>query len=774
MGEFKRHWIALIAILIVTFSLLGWGGVEIYRTAPPIPAKFVDQSGQVVMTNDDILNGQSAWQSTGGMQLGSVYGHGAYQAPDWTADWLHRELTTWLDIKATEQYQKPFDQLGVEQKAPLEAALKQEYRKGSAHNAANDTVTLSPTRIAAMKQTAKYYIDLYGDSPDFQKSRESFAMKENTLPDLTKRERLADFYFWTAWTASAERPETGATYTNNWPHEPLIDNTPTAENVIWSIASVVFLIAGVGFLVWGWSFLHHDEAEVKLTVPNRDPLSLIELTPSQKALAKYAFLVMGLFIAQIFLGGLIAHYTVEGQDFYGIHLSEILPYSLARTWHIQAVLFWVATAFLAVGLFVTPILNGGKDPKYQKLGVDILWVALIIVCLGSFAGQYMAIHQIMPDNLNFWFGHQGYEFIDIGRFWQILKWVGVLFWLVLMLRGGLTAFKAGGDKNLLFMFIASVVCVGLFYGPGLLYGEHTPIAIMEYWRWWVVHLWVEGFFEVFATVAIAFIFFNLGLVTRRTATASSIASGALFLLGGVPGTFHHLYFTGTTTPIMAIGASFSALEVVPLVVLGYEAYEHWSMQRHADWMDRLKWPVLFFVAVAFWNMLGAGVFGFMINPPISLFYLQGLNTTAVHAHAALFGVYGFLALGFILLVMRYIRPQYRFNDRLMKVGFWGLNLGLVGMIVTSLLPIGIYQAYASMTQGLWYARSEGFLQQDFLETLRWIRTISDLVFIAGGCSVAWQVVKMAFNIGSPDAPVPVQPFDTVEENPDPATPAHRV
>src|SRR5690606_32477717 len=123
-----------------------------------------------------------------------------------------------------------------------------------------------------------------------------------------------------------------------------------------------------------------------------------------------------------------------------------------------------------------------------------------------FISQYFAIAGIMPAKYNFWFGHQGYEFIDLGRFWQILKWVGILFWLVLMTRGCLPAFKKPGDKNLLAIFFASVVCVGLFYGAGLFYGERTHLTIMEYWRWWVVHLWVEGFFEVFATVSLAFIF----------------------------------------------------------------------------------------------------------------------------------------------------------------------------------------------------------------------------------------------------------------------------
>jgi nitric oxide reductase subunit B len=267
---------------------------------------------------------------------------------------------------------------------------------------------------------------------------------------------------------------------------------------------------------------------------------------------------------------------------------------------------------------------------------------------------------------------------------------------------------------------------------------------MEYWRWWVVHLWVEGFFEVFATAALAFIFCSMGLVSRPLATAASLASASLFMLGGIPGTFHHLYFSGTTTPVMAVGATFSALEVVPLVVLGYEAWENWSLKERASWMKNIKWPVLFFVAVAFWNMLGAGVFGFMINPPISLYYVQGLNTTATHAHGALFGVYGFLALGFTLLVLRYIRPQFTLCDKWMKTGFWWLNAGLVLMLLTSLLPIGIIQFFASASEGLWYARSEVFMQQPILITLRWIRTIGDVVFIVGAIAVSWQVIKGLF------------------------------
>ncbi|MDO9072956.1 MAG: nitric-oxide reductase large subunit [Rubrivivax sp.] len=738
MGQYKKLWFTLIGVLIVTFSLLGYYGTEVYRQAPPIPAQVSAPDGRVLFTKEGILDGQTAWQSVGGMQLGSIWGHGAYQAPDWSADWLHRELTAWLDIAARQEHGQAYAALDGPTQAALREQLRAEYRGNRVDEAG--VLKLSARRTEAYAQTAAYYSQLFSDAPALQQRRQHYAMKEDTLPSAERRQQLTQFFFWTAWAAATERPDQKVTYTNNWPHEPLIGNVPSSENIVWSIASIVVLLAGVGFLVWGWAFLR-DHDEPLPAAAARDPLSLVALTPSQRGLGKYLFLVVALFIFQIFVGAFTAHYTVEGQHFYGIDVSRWLPYALVRTWHIQAALFWIATGFLGAGLFLAPLINGGKDPKYQKLGVDILFWALVAVVVGSFAGNFLAIAQIMPPQWSFWLGHQGYEYVDLGRLWQIGKYVGILLWLVLMLRGVVPALlKPGGDKNLLALLTASVGAIGLFYGAGFFYGERTHLSVMEYWRWWVVHLWVEGFFEVFATTALAFIFSTLGLVSVRMATAASLASASLFMLGGIPGTFHHLYFSGTTTPVMAVGAGFSALEVVPLIVLGHEAWENWRLKERAPWMENLRWPLMFFVAVAFWNMLGAGVFGFMINPPVALYYVQGLNTTPVHAHAALFGVYGFLALGFTLLVLRYLRPQLVFSAPLMKTAFWGLNAGLVLMIFTSLLPIGILQFHASVSEGLWYARSEEFMQQPLLQNLRWARTFGDVVFMVGAIAVALQVV----------------------------------
>ena len=741
MGEYKKYWIAVVAVLIIGFSILGYLGTDVYHQAPPVPTAYVSQDGQVLFTKEDILHGQSAWQSTGGQSVGTVLGHGAYQAPDWTADWLHKEVSVMLDIKSQEAFGVLYDQLGPVQQAAVKEVVKKEYLGSAVRE--DGTVVLSPERITAMNLTGRYFVELYGDNPDLTLTRDHFAMKDNTLPELQDRIDMARFFFWTTWMASTQRPGTDATYTNNWPHEPLLDHNPTPESIAWSVVSVIILLCGIGVVVWLWAFGKKDDDHA-LVPPTEDPISKITLTPSQRALGKYLFTILALFLFQLGMGGIIAHYTVEGQAFYGIPLAQYFPYSIARTWHIQASLFWIAMAFLSAGLFFAPIINGGKDPKYQKLGVDILFWALVVLVVGSFAGTYLGVAHQIPAAWNFLLGHQGYEYIELGRIWQWIEYIGILFWLVLMIRSIIGAFKQKGDKNLIAAFIFSVIMVGIFYGPGLFYGEHSHLAIMEYWRWWVIHLWVEGFFEVFSTTLMAFIFVTLGLVSYRAGTVAAISSGAIYLIGGIPGTFHHLYFTGVTSTIVATGASFSALEVVPLVLLGYEAFENYTRLHSAPWMHRLKWPVYCFIAVSFWNLVGAGVFGFLINMPVSLFYIQGLNTTAVHAHTALFGVYGFLSLGFVFLIARYIRPEVEFNDKLMKFGFWALNIGLALMVLISLLPIGLIQSWASITHGLWFARSEEFMQQPLLQNLRWARLIGDTILIVGAVAFFWQIVKVLF------------------------------
>ncbi len=735
MDTLKKSWLLLVTTIIVSFLILGFFGREVYRKAPPIPERVVvASSDQTVMTSDDILTGQQVWQSTGGQQLGSIWGHGAYQAPDWSADWLHREALALLDIWAEKEGVASFVNLPAGRQAALRGRLERELRTNT-HDASSGTVIISPDRREAIARTARHYDDLFGGATALAQLREDYAMQNVTIPDAGRRHKLTAFFFWTSWASVTERPGSNVTYTNNWPHDPLVGNRPTGANVLWSLLSVFFLLTGIGALVWWHAF--RGKAEPAVEPPLADPLATITQTPSMRAVSKYVAVVIALFCVQVLLGSLTAHYTVEGQGFFGLPVADWVPYSLSRTWHIQTGVFWIATAFLAAGLFLAPAV-GGREPRLQRLGVNLLFGALLVVVAGSLAGEYFAIHQRLGLEANFWFGHQGYEYVDLGRAWQIALFVGLVLWLVLMLRALAPALARRDEaRPLVLMFTGASTAIGLMYAAGFLFSARTHLSVMEYWRWWVVHLWVEGFFEVFATAALAFVFARMGLIQQRHAAQAVIAASALFLIGGIPGTFHHLYFSGTPTSIMAVGAVFSALEVIPLVLIGYEAYQTSRKSYAAPWMERYRWPIRFFLGVAFWNLVGAGLFGFLINPPIALYYMQGLNTTPVHGHTALFGVYGLLSLGLVLLVARFLTGRRAWREWPIAVAFWGTNIGLALMVLLSLLPIGLAQAWASVEYGLWYARSSEFLQLPWVETLRWLRIVGDTIFMIGTAALAY-------------------------------------
>jgi len=738
MTREKKLWWSFILVVIISFGVLLYYGYEIYQVAPPIPEKVVDENGNQIFSGEDIKEGQNVWQSIGGQEVGSIWGHGAYVAPDWTADYLHREALYILDIYANNQYSKPYDDLEEEQQALLSTRLKNKIRKNTFDPATN-TITIDAERLAAYKELSNYYKGLFTDDPKFDQLRKDYAIPVNSIQDEERMQKMNAFFFWATWATVTNRPDSDVSYTHNWPNEKLVGNEMTMDLLAWSGVSIILLIFCVGALVLYQVKSGEDD---ELLYPAEDPLLRQGVTPSMRLVKKYFWVVSLLMLVQVGLGIVTAHYGVEGDGLYGIPIDKFLPYAVTRTWHTQLAIFWIATAWLATGLYIAPAVSG-KDPKFQVFGVNFLFIALLIIVAGSMIGQWFGVMQKLDMVDNFWFGHQGYEYVDLGRFWQLFLFVGLFVWLALMIRPLLPVLKKGGEeKNLIIMFLISCSAIALFYGAGLMWGRQTNLAIAEYWRWWVVHLWVEGFFEVFATVVMAFLFVRLGLLKPKSATSSVLFSTIIFLSGGILGTFHHLYFSGTPTAVMALGATFSALEVVPLTIIGFEAYHNYKISKATKWLEDYKWPIYFLISVAFWNFLGAGVFGFIINPPIALYYVQGLNTTPLHGHTALFGVYGMLGIGLMLFVLRSLYRDVKWNDKLIKVGFWGLNIGLLGMALLSLLPVGIWQAIESIGKGMWYARSAELMQQPGMVFLKWMRTPGDVVFAIGVFAIAWFVFDL--------------------------------
>ena len=562
-------------------------------------------------------------------------------------------------------------------------------------------------------------------------------------PDVSRQ--IVAFIAWTAWTAAARRPGKPHSYTNNWPPEDVVGNHLTQEAVVWSALSIIALLGGTGLLLTYFgrysSFLGwHGEEKRRLRF--RAP-SEISLTPAQRATAWYFFIVAALFLVQTLLGGATAHYHAETGGFFGYDLARLLPYNLARTWHLQLGLFWVVASFLAAGIFLAPVISG-SEPRGQGALTVALLAALVVVVVGSLGGEAASYKGMLEGSARPFLGAQGWEYLDLGRLWQLLLIVGLVLWCVIVFRGLRPTLQVEHFGNLPYLFFYSALSIPLFYAVGLLAQTRTDFAIADFWRFWVVHLWVEDFLELFTTIMVAYIFVLLGIVSTKTATRVVYLDILLYSFGGVVGTMHHMYFSGTPAIHMALGAFFSAAEIVPLTFLTVEAWTFLQLgARQQEGIDRFqfphRWGVMFLVAVGFWNFLGAGVFGFLINLPVVSYYEIGTQLTANHGHAAMMGVYGMLAVSLLVFCLRYYLRAEDWSERLLSVSFWTLNLGLAWMVFANLFPIGVLQLADVVTNGYWHARSLEFFEEHAY--LEWLRLPGDVAVIAGTLPLVYLTAK---------------------------------
>jgi len=738
---------AVILVMIFGFSLLTLVTVKTYQGAPPIPARVVDSTGQVVLTGEDIKGGQEVFFKYGLMEHGTLWGHGAYLGPDYSAEYLHRLAEIGRDTLAQARYGKLFKDLPTAQSLEVGEALKGELKQNR-YDKGVDMLVFTDAEVAAFHtQIGEWKAYFGGATP-------APGLPSKYIGDEGELKRLTAYFAWATWATVAARPGADYSYTNNWPYEPLVGNVPTASAYLWSALSLVVLLGGLGLILFifgkfdylGWG----GEAGWKHAHVGR--LQSWTLTPSQKVLGLYFAVVALLFLGQTALGGVLAHYRVEPGAFYGFDLAKLLPYNLARTWHLQLAIFWIATAWVAGGLFLAPLV-GGTEPKGQKAGVLVLLGALAIVVFGSLFGEAAGINDKLG-SLWFWFGHQGSEYLDLGRFWQLLLAVGLIFWLFLMFRALRPAMKGTEQGELPSLFLYAAIAIPLFYVPALFYGPHTNFAVIDNWRFWIIHLWVEGFFELFATVLVAVMFYQMGLVSAKSATRLVYLDAILYLSGGIMGIGHHWYFTGQGTLNMGLASCFSALEVVPLTLLTLDAWDFIRLREQSctdcnrPLAAKQSWAIKFLIAVGVWNFVGAGVFGFLINLPIVSYFEMGTTLTANHGHAAMFGVFGMLALAVLVFCLRALKSDAVWNrsEKFIRLGFWGLNIGLGLMLLLDLFPAGVLQLWDSITNGYWHARRLSYLMGGTFHTLEWIRIIADLVFLlAGAVPLVIAALRMIFS-----------------------------
>jgi nitric oxide reductase subunit B len=713
----SRGWVqAAIIVFLTGFLVLGILAYRTYSAEPPIPSRVVDPNGKTLFTGDEVRSGQHVFLQNGLMEYGSIFGHGAYLGPDYTADYLHR---------AARSVERSYGGAGSDTARERTIADFQANR----YDSQTGTLRYTAPQARAFSQLERHYRDFFGDPST------EFGLRPNAIRSPTEVHELTSFFSWSAWAAAARRPGHDYSYTNDWPPEKLVDNAPTGNVVLWSVVSLIALLGGIGLLFgafgrWNWlGWRGREQATLTFRPPGE-----VALTPAQRACAWFFLVMAALFLIQTLVGAASQHYRAEVSDFFGLDLAKLLPYNRARTFHVQLALFFVATAFLAAGIFLAPMI-AGREPRRQHWLAYGLLGALALVVFGSLIGEFGSFHGWFGLNGSV-LGDQGFEYLDLGRFWQVLLVIGLFAWALMILRAVRVRLRREHMGNLPWLFFFAALAIPAFYAVGLLASSEETFTVTDFWRFWVVHLWVEDFLELFTTVMVAYVFVLLGVVRERVALTVVFLDILLYSAGGVIGTMHHLYFSGEPAEHMALGAVFSAAEVIPLTFLTVEAWSFLQLGARQESKSKTpfphRWAVMFLVAVGFWNFLGAGIFGFLINLPIVSYYEIGTALTANHGHAAMMGVYGMLAVGLALFCLRYLIPAERWPERAAKLSFWSLNVGLAWMCFADLFPLGLIQLYKSVSDGYFQARTLSFLTNPTNKLIEWIRFPGDILFILGG------------------------------------------
>ncbi|MGC9953167.1 MAG: cbb3-type cytochrome c oxidase subunit I [Rhizomicrobium sp.] len=739
----------LLAVAVVTFATLGWTTVLTYEQAPPQPDRFVSPSGVVVLTKDEIFRGKEGFQRADLMDYGSIYGMGSYFGEDYTASILVKLAALTEKNIAQTEYSKPLAALSTEHQMGVRAAMQSDLQGVDL----TKQETAVPAALAAAITDLRTQIAGQLQRHDFVKGY----TKAYSLDAPAARD-TAGFLIYSALTTVARRPGSAASWTQNWPYEPMVGNTPTTSTFIWTWISFCFTFFMFGAVLYIY--------QRYLSEPDGGPMDPVlakfrMLTPSQRKVGKYFLVVAAVLLLQILVGSLMAHYYTERTAFYGIPIDKYLPFSFLRAVHIQSPIVWIGLSWIGGALFLAPAI-AGREAKGQGFLVDVLFYVTVLIVVGALAGNYLGLMGTIKEGW-FWFGNQGLSYIELGRFWQIGFFAGLVIWSLLVFRAlwptrdslwQATREFWTGRIRLEHLIWASTTNIALLYAFGMipLTGIEKSFTITDFWRWWVVHLWVEQSFEFFAAAISAYLLMAVGLVSRRLAERAVYLELILIFLGGVLGTGHHLYWAGAPGMWVPLGTMFSFIEVLPLVLLIMEAIQHRQLIKgHGNFKYGLAYTYI--IGSAFWNFVGAGVFGGgTLNAPLVNYYEHGTFLTLNHAHTALFGAFGLLGIGLIYFCLRYLAgDRVPFGEKLGRWAFWLYNGGLVMWIVMNFFPIGWPQLAAVYEHGLAYARSMAFYDTTIF--WQWMRLPGDIVFALGALLMAFDfVLKLRPLLADTEAP----------------------
>jgi len=740
----KNWWAPLTFILVISLLGVGMIGVQTYIDAPPMSA-FVDEKDNMIFDQKTIVKGQEVFHKYALMEYGSYFGDGAQRGPDFTADALHQISQSMVKFYLDELKQLKSEGSNQYDVSQIEERVKAEL-KINRYDKTSDLVRLSPAQVYAHEQLQNHYLDVFINHKESKGSLPADYIKS---PQEVKD--LSSFFYWGAWVCVTERPGATYSYTHNWPFDPKAGNTPTSPVILWSVLGLLAFVLMCGIVLY---FIgQYNQLPNKFFKPATKDLFSAERvrdfspTSTQKATFKFFFVAILLFCIQVLSGLITINDFINWLGYLGIEINDSLPVTIPRSWHLMLALYWISTCWIASSIFILPILAKKEIPGQKRL-INILFVLLFILVGGSLSGMVLGPLGLMGDWW-YWLGHQGWEFVDFGKGFQVLLMVVFVLWMIIVYRGIKPALIKKEPWNLPNWILYSVIGIPLLFLSGFVAKPETNFVIADFWRWMVIHMWVEAFFEVFITVIVSYLMVLMGLVSRQAAIRVVYFATILFLGTGLLGISHNFYWNAKPVATMALGSVFSTLQFVPLILLTVEAWRFKNMPKiavgdveHKN-LGNFGFPevFLFLIAVNFWNFFGAGVLGIIINLPIMNYFEHGTYLTINHAHAALMGVYGNISLAALIFASKLMIKEQYWNKKIVNFSFWSINIGLMLMVLLDLFPAGSIQFKAVVEQGLWYGRSHDFVDYGIFNKLTWMRGIGASVFFFGGVlPLTWFIV----------------------------------
>ncbi len=724
----KRRTLAkiLAGIFVLNLVVMGLGAWYTYEQAPEVPETVVGPDGDTIVTAPQVQVGKETFQSNGLMDFGSVLGEGSYYGEDFTADALALKRDYMREFYAEERYDGAYSGLTPEQTASVDAAVVSDL--DGPQDGDSSVISYSAAEAYAHEQVREIYVERYHEG-DLERG-----IAAGTVDSEADARALADFALWTAWISHTDRPGGDASYTNEWPYVPGTGNGLSDAAMFWSVFALIFLVIGVGAAVALFFYVELPEPESEgVDIPSPGDLSLL---PSQIASARFMLLAAGLFLVQTLLGGFMAHYYIERGGFYGlgellgVDLVALLPFQVVKAWHVELAIVWVAVLWMGGGLFMASLLSG-HEPRWQKTLTNVLLGAVTVVGVGALLGIWAGTLGLLEGDLWWILGNEGLEYLEMGRLWQVGVLVGFLLWVGLMYRALRPVLRSEQRYGIGHMLLFAGVSIPGLFLAGFLYTPASNWVTTQFWRWWVVHMWVEGVFEFFIVAAIAGILLSIGLLRKRVAEKAILLEAALVMGTGIVGIAHHFWWIGMPEAWMPVSSVWSTLELVPLIIILYDAFSQYRVMGGLKTDFAYTVPLMFVIASGIWNFLGAGILGTVINFPVVGYFEHGTYLTVAHAHAAFFGSFGMLALGLGTFVLRYTTDTTVFPAARFKQAFWAMNVGLALMLLLSVIPIGFLQLESVVASGYDVARSVGFYNTPLIQRLMWARMPGDLLLITG-------------------------------------------